>query len=147
MSGVTLAFPDQLSLEAGVPPAPGPIRLGSEAHKRLFCNTLLTTFDPYRPAVIDWPELTPDTQARITSLPIWDIAVQTEGRAGLHVSTYGDCVHDPLLKRAIALDAFEERRHKHVLHNMVEAYGITLEPEPDYISPARSRMGLHGHRL
>ena len=59
----------------------GPFRLGGEAHKQLFCRTLLETHNPYKPAVIDWPKLSPDALKRITSLPIWDIAVQTEGRA------------------------------------------------------------------
>jgi len=36
--------------------AAGPIRFGSEAHKTLFCRTLLDTFNPYKPAVIDWPK-------------------------------------------------------------------------------------------
>ncbi|MBV9570469.1 MAG: ferritin-like domain-containing protein [Alphaproteobacteria bacterium] len=116
-------------------PPVGAIRLGSEDHKKLFCFTLLSTFDPYKPAVIDWPELEPDALARLTSLPIWDIAVQTEGKAGLRVQTYGDTVADPLLNQAIALNAFEEKRHKHVLHNMVQAYGIQLEPEPEYAVP------------
>ncbi len=129
-----LIFPD-ISLDAGVEPAPGPIRLGSDAHKNLFCRTLLTTHDPYRPAVIDWPQLGPEALARLTSLPIWDIAVQTEGKAGLRVASYGERVNDPLLKQAIALDAFEERRHKHVLHNMMQAYGIKLQPEPAYLPP------------
>jgi hypothetical protein len=130
----TLTFPE-IPLDAGAPAAAGPIRPGSEAHKNLFCRTLLATFDPYKPAVIDWPELEPDARQRLMSLPIWDIAVQTEGRAGLNVATYGEQVGDPLLRRAIELNAFEERRHKHVLHNMVQAYGITLQPEPDYVRP------------
>ena len=128
------SFPD-LSLDDATAPGPGPIRLGSDTHKNLFCRTLLTTFDPYRPAVIDWPQLEGEARDRLTSLPIWDIAVQTEGKAGLRVATYGDEVRDPLLKQAIALNAFEERRHKHVLHNMVEAYGIKLQPEPAYLKP------------
>jgi hypothetical protein len=134
MTAEPLSFPD-LSLDEATAPQPGPIRLGSDAHKNLFCRTLLTTFDPYRPAVIDWPKLEGEPRDRLTSLPIWDIAVQTEGKAGLRVATYGEQVRDPLLKQAIALDAFEERRHKHVLHNMVEAYGIKLQPEPAYLKP------------
>jgi len=134
MSGTTLPFPG-LSLDAGDPPGPGPIRLGSDDHKNLFCRTLLTTFDPYKPAVIDWPKLDAETQEKVTGLPIWDIAVQTEGRAGQNVTAYGRFVTDPLLKRAIALDSFEESRHKHVLANMVEAYGIKLAPEPEYKQP------------
>src|SRR5690349_18209555 len=54
MTVEAVSFPD-LSLDEASPPGPGPIRLGSEAHKNLVCHALLTTFDPYRPAVIDWP--------------------------------------------------------------------------------------------
>lgn len=134
MTALTLQLPD-LSTEAWPPPPPGRLRLGSEAHKRLFCKTLLDTFDPYRPAVIDWPKLDPETLHRVTSLPIWDIAVQTEGRAMRRVKAYADVVKDELLNRAVQLNAFEEGRHKHVLSNLVEAYGIKLEPEPEYHNP------------
>lgn len=111
----------------------GPIRIGSEAHKHLFCRTLLDSFNPYKPAVIDWPKLDPQVRDRLTSLPIWDIAVQTEGRARLNVASYAAVTCDPLLRRAIELNAFEEGRHKHVLANLVAAYGIGLEPEPPYV--------------
>lgn len=110
----------------------GPIRLGSDAHKDLFCRTLLDTFNPYKPAVIDWPELDSGARDRLVSLPIWDIAVQTEGRARLNVATYAATAPDPLLRKAIELNAFEEGRHKHVLSNLVAAYGIALAPEPEY---------------
>ena len=113
----------------------GPLKLGSEAHKALFCNTLLQTHDPYKPAVIDWPKLDETTRGRIVSLPIWDIAVQTEGKAGMNVKTYGQGIADPLLKAAVEMNAFEESRHKRVLANMVQAYGIVLEPEPEYRIP------------
>ncbi|MBV9330251.1 MAG: ferritin-like domain-containing protein [Alphaproteobacteria bacterium] len=112
------------------------MRIGSDEHKRLFCKTLLDTFDPYRPAVIDWPELPDEARERLTSLPIWDIAVQTENRAGLNVTTYSEEISDPLLRKAIELNGFEERRHRHVLANLVQAYGITLAPEPSYPRPA-----------
>jgi hypothetical protein len=111
----------------------GPIILGSNAHKVLFCRTLLDTFDPYKPAVIDWPKLDAETRARLVSLPIWDIAVQTEGRARLNVASYAAVTPDPLLRKAIDLNAFEEGRHKHVLSNLVAAYGVTLAPEPEYV--------------
>jgi hypothetical protein len=112
-----------------------PIRLGSDAHRTLFCRTLLDTFDPYKPAVIDWPELDAEARARLVSLPIWDIAVQTEGRARLNVATYAATAADSLLRKAIELNAFEEGRHKHVLSNLVAAYGIALAPEPEYVVP------------
>ena len=115
--------------------APGPIVPGSKAHKAAFCRMLLDTHNPYKPAIIDWPELEPEARCRLVSLPIWDIAVQTEGKARLRVLSYADEISDPLLRRAIELDGFEEGRHKEVLSNLVQAYGIRLAPEPEYRRP------------
>jgi hypothetical protein len=134
MTSSTLAVPDLTYRAARVPPG-DPIVIGSEVHKALFCRTLLDTFNPYRPAVLDWPTLDDASRERLVSLPIWDIAVQTEGKAGLRVKTYGELITDPLLAKAVALNAFEESRHKHVLANLVQAYGIVLAPEPEYIKP------------
>ncbi len=114
---------------------PGPITPGSEAHKRAFCQMLLDTHNPYKPSIIDWPMLDPDARDRLVSLPIWDIAVQTEGKARLRVLSYADLVEDPLLRQAVELDGFEEGRHKEVLSNLVQAYGIPLAPEPEYLRP------------
>ncbi len=114
---------------------PGPIVPGSEAHKQAFCRMLLDTHNPYRPSIIDWPALDGEARDRLVGLPIWDIAVQTEGKARLRVLSYAETVADPLLRRAIVLDGFEEGRHKQVLANMVEAYGIRLAAEPLYLRP------------
>jgi hypothetical protein len=122
-------------IEAPAPDPEEPIRFGSDAHLRLFCRALLDTHDPYRPALIDWPPLAEETRGKIVSLPIWDMAVQTEGRTGLFVKTFGETIDEPLLRAAIDMDAFEESRHKTVLADMVRAYGIVLEPEPPYVRP------------
>jgi hypothetical protein len=113
----------------------GAVRLGSEQHLELFCRQLLETHDPYKPSIIDWPKLDAETRSRIVALPIWDIAVQTEGRAGINVRTYGERSCSGLLKKAVEMNAFEESRHKQVLANMVAFYGIELEPEPHYPPP------------
>ncbi|MGO4379503.1 ferritin-like domain-containing protein [Pseudoduganella sp. RAF19] len=122
-------------------PSPDPVRPGSERHLRMFCELLLQTHNPYKPAVIDWPKLEPDALNRVTSLPIWDIAVQTEGRASIRVRTFAQTVQDPLLRRALDMDADEEARHKVVLSKLVEAYGIKLAPEPDYPPPDDPEWG------
>lgn len=135
MSSTAFVIPPELTLDTGNWPGDGPIRFGSDEHKRLFCKTLLDTHNPYRPRVLDWPELDADARQRITSLPIWDIAVQTENKAGMNVATYAESITDPLLKKAVVLDGYEEKRHRHVLANLVEAYGITLAPEPPFPRP------------
>ncbi|WP_321911396.1 MULTISPECIES: ferritin-like domain-containing protein [unclassified Paraburkholderia] len=117
---------------------PGPIKIGSDEHRKMFCRMLLDTHDPYRPAVLDWPKLEPDALGRLTSLPIWDIAVQTEGRASIRVKTYAQTLNDPLLREAIEMDAAEEARHKVVLSHLVQAYGIELAPEPAYPPPKKA---------
>lgn len=122
-------------------PAPGPLCVGSTQHLRMFCNMLLQTHNPYKPAVIDWPRLSPEALHRVTSLPIWDIAVQTEGRAAIRVRTFAETVSDPLLRRALEMDGAEEARHKVVLSKLVEAYGIALAPEPDYPPPRDPEWG------
>jgi hypothetical protein len=113
----------------------GDIQIGSAQHKRMFCELLLTTHNPYKPAVIDWPTLAPAALRRVTSLPIWDIAVQTEGRASIRVATYAASIGDPLLREAITMNGEEEARHKIVLSKLVQAYGIELAPEPPYPPP------------
>jgi len=135
MSSHAFAIPPELTRDTGAWPGDGPIRFGSDEHKRLFCKTLLDTHNPYRPAVLDWPRLGEEAERRITSLPIWDIAVQTENKASMNVATYAEVIADPLLRKAVELDGYEEKRHRHVLAHLVEAYGIKLAPEPVHPRP------------
>lgn len=108
---------------------------GSEVHKREVCRMFRDTFNPYRPAVLAWPRLDPATRARIVALPIWDIAVQTEGKARLRMAAYARTVSDPDMRRALGLNAWEESRHKEVLSRLVAAYGIALATEAPYRYP------------
>ena len=110
--------------------------------KAAFCRMLLDTHNPYKPAVIDWPRLDATARDRLVALPIWDIAVQTEGKASTRVLAYGDTIADTLLKQAVELNGFEEGRHKQVLSNLVEAYGIRLAPEPAYLRPRHAEWAF-----
>jgi hypothetical protein len=120
--------------DKSVPLPTGSFKLGSQEHLLLMCRTLLDSHDPYRPALLDWPKLDPDTERKVKSLPIWDVAVAVEERAGLNVRTYAKRIAHPLLKTAVEMDAFEESRHKVVLANLVQAYGIEI-PEPEDLTP------------
>jgi hypothetical protein len=111
-------------------PVDGPLVPGSDQHGDATCRMFRDTFNPYRPAVLDWPVLEPAARARIVALPIWDIAVQTEGKARLRMAAYAGTLREPGMRHALALNAWEEQRHKEVLSRMVAAYGIDLAPEP-----------------
>ncbi|SJZ82877.1 hypothetical protein SAMN02745126_02460 [Enhydrobacter aerosaccus] len=113
----------------------GSLEPGSDAHKREVCRMFRETFNPYRPSVIAWPKLGPEEARRVTSLPIWDIAVHTEGRARLRFAAYARTIADPEIRGAIMLNAWEEHRHKEVLAKLVEAYAIPLAPEPTFEAP------------
>ena len=114
----------------------------AEEQVAMFSRMLLDTFNPYRPAVIDWPQLDDEARTRLTSLPIWDIAVQTEGRARLRILSYARRLTHPVLREAFELMAFEEGRHKEVLSRLVAAYAIPLEPEPEYLEPKDPEWGF-----
>jgi hypothetical protein len=115
--------------------ARGAVALGSDLHKRMVCQMFRETFNPYKPLVIDWPKLSQEARDRLVTLPIWDIAVQTEGKARLRMLAYACSVADNDWRDAIALNGWEEGRHKVVLSNLVRAYGIALAPEPAYVEP------------
>jgi hypothetical protein len=116
-------------------PLPGPLPLGGDDHRDATCRMFRETFNPYRPSIIEWPKLEPEAQARLTGLPIWDIAVQTEGKARLRMLAYSQSLADPAWRDAIERNAWEENRHKEVLSSLVAAYGIVLAPEPVYREP------------
>ncbi len=119
-------------------PEPGPLRPGSRTHTQAVARMFRETFNPYKPTIIDWPKLDTEARDRLTNLPIWDIAVQTEGKARIRMLAYADSLADPDWQGAIALNGWEEGRHKTVLSNLVAAYGIVLEPEPPYPPPMRT---------
>ncbi|WP_180731907.1 ferritin-like domain-containing protein [Paraburkholderia sp. PGU19] len=134
--------PDQMAIEAAdrnfrhwTSNVEGALKPGSDAHRSEMCRMFRETFNPYRPSVLDWPQLGPDALARIVSLPIWDIAVQTEGRARLRMAAYANIISEPDVREALALNAWEESRHKEVLSRMVAAYDIPLASEAPYVHP------------
>ncbi len=113
----------------------GPLQPGTPAHARATARMFRDTFNPYKPTIIDWPKLEPAARDRLISLPIWDIAVQTEGKARIRMLAYAYSLTHPDWRAAVELNGWEEGRHKTVLSNLVAAYGITLEPEPPYPPP------------
>lgn len=113
----------------------GALTPGTAEHRREVAKMFRETFNPYKPTIIDWPKLGVEERDRLVNLPIWNIAVQTEGKASLRMAAYAETLADPDWRGALELNGWEESRHKVVLANLVQAYGIVLEPEPAYLKP------------
>src|SRR5271157_5592812 len=122
-------------------PEPGRIAIGTDSHRDAACQMFRDTFNPYKPSVIEWPKLDPEALRRLTSLPIWDIAVATENKASARMRAYGDTAPDPAWREAIGQNGWEESRHREVLANLVTSYGIPLAPEPPDRLPADPEWG------
>jgi hypothetical protein len=122
-------------------PGSEPMPIGSERHRDAACQMFHDTFNPYKPSIIEWPKLDPEALQRLTSLPIWDIAVTTEIKARARMLAYGESVDDPAWREAISRNGWEEGRHKEVLSHLVASYGIELAPEPPDQLPADPEWG------
>jgi hypothetical protein len=122
-------------------PGPGRLPIGSDGHRDAACRMFRDTFNPYKPSVIEWPKLDAETLNRLTSLPIWDIAVATENKASARMRAYGEAAPDPAWREAIGQNGWEESRHREVLANLVTSYGIPLAPEPPDRLPADPEWG------
>jgi hypothetical protein len=122
-------------------PTPGALPVGSDLHRDASCRMFHDTFNPYKPSVIAWPKLDAEALDRLTSLPIWDIAVTTETKARARMLAYGETVGDPAWREAISRNGWEEGRHKEVLSNLVTSYGIALAPEPPDQLPPDAEWG------
>lgn len=114
---------------------PGAIRPGSPEHLEMLTELLFATYNPYKPAVLDWPVLEPETQKRITALPIWDMAVAAENKAGARIEFFSQTIRDAKLRAALLHMAGEERRHREVLAKLIAAYGIAIKPDEEYVLP------------
>lgn len=104
------------------------LRIGSDEHKRRFCKAFVETFHAYDPLRIAWPVLDPAATARLRALPFWGEAIGSERTAAARVRAMAEVEPDPVLREAIALQAYEEERHARLLETLLAFYGI---PAPD----------------
>lgn len=122
------------------------IKIGTEAHKELFCRSFMDSHLSYEPETLPWPELDGAAVERLRKIPFWDEALYTERKAGVMLQAYADLVEDPMIRAAIALQAREEARHGRVIGYMVNRYGIEVperveKPLPADLEPAFIKFG------
>jgi hypothetical protein len=106
------------------------MKIGTEEHKTRFCEAFIASHDPYDPEALPWPELDDAALARLRAIPFWPEVLHTERRAGAIVEAYGATIGDPLVRRAVLLQGFEEARHARLLRLMIGRYGIAAGEGP-----------------
>jgi hypothetical protein len=106
----------------------GRLRIGSDDHKVRFCREFVDTHHAYEPDAIRWPDLDEGARERLRGLPFWGEAVGSERTAAARVRAMADVEPDPVLREAIAMQAYEEERHAHLLDHLLKFYDI---PFPD----------------
>jgi hypothetical protein len=106
------------------------IKVGSEAHKELFCRQFLETHELYDPVTLPWPKLDDAQLGRLRSVPFWQEVYHTERRAGAIVAAFTPLVADPLVREAVALQGVEEARHAQLISVMIDRYGLDAAAQP-----------------
>jgi hypothetical protein len=100
------------------------LKVGSDDHKRAFCRSFVDTHHAYDPQAIAWPDLDTPSVERLRALPFWGEAIGSERTAAARVRAMADVEPDPIMREAIAMQAYEEERHAVLLKNLLDHYGI-----------------------
>jgi hypothetical protein len=112
------------------------LRIGSAAHRDLFCHSFIRSHRRFEPAHLPWPDLDPEALDRMKKVPFWQEVLHTEMRAIEIIDAFLPMVGDPQVREAIDLMGYEEKRHGRLVQFLIERYGITIHPEPPAPMPA-----------
>ena len=114
----------------------GTMKIGSDAHRDLFCRQFMASYTDYDPATLPWPALDEADLARLRAVPFWQEVLHTEKRAGAIVARFAAGIDDPVVKEAVDLQGREEARHAELLREMIRRYGIDArEQELEALNP------------
>ena len=106
------------------------MKIGSDEHKRRFCDQFIASHNRYDPETLAWPDLDNAALARLRAVPFWPEVLYTERRAAAIVDAYAATITDPLVREAIQLEGFEEARHANLLRLMIRRYGLAADERP-----------------
>lgn len=115
---------------ANIESSESPARSAGKRH--LLGQFFLDTHVEYVPEQIQWPALGEEELARLRSLPFWQEAVSTENVTSNTVAAAAALEADPLVRKAIELQGFEEMRHARLLVALTSHYRIAVEPPPPF---------------
>jgi len=125
--------------------APDRLLIGSEAHKELFCRSLLESHERFDPQALPWPALDEESLRKLRALPFWPMALQAETNAGAMIAGYGATVKDPMIREAVLLQGFEEGRHGRLIQALVDRYDLKAVAQPPQLAPTESAFIHFGY--
>jgi hypothetical protein len=106
------------------------MKIGSQAHKELFCRSFMESHQDMEPEKLMWPKLEGSDLERLQQIPFWEEALNTELEAGQKIAAYLPMIIDPLLQEAVALMGEEEAAHGRLFKYMIQHYGIEVPGHP-----------------
>jgi hypothetical protein len=109
------------------------LAVGSSGHRRLLGRFFLDTHVEYVPEQMQWPALADEDLTRLRTLPFVQEAVATENVTSNTVAAAAALEPDPLVRKAIELQGFEESRHARLLLALTSHYRIPVEPPPRFV--------------
>jgi len=104
--------------------------IGSDEHKRRFCDQFTASHRHYDPETLPWPDLDETALTRMRGVPFWQEVWHTERRAGAIVAAFAQTIADPLVREAVDLEGYEEARHAELIGVMVRRYGLDASEQP-----------------
>ncbi|MFY9663342.1 MAG: hypothetical protein WAK19_02725, partial [Candidatus Cybelea sp.] len=113
------------------------VQIGSNEHKELFCRSFIESHRPYDPREWPWPQLDDVSLARLRAIPIWTLALEIELGAGTMLTGFAKTERDPLVRKALELQGYEEDRHGRILQCLIERYGLSVTPNVPKQEPVR----------
>lgn len=113
------------------------MKLGSEAHKQLLCQSFIETHQEYEPEHLPFPHLNDEELARLHSIPFWTKALDMEREAGAMVNAFAQTISDSVIKNAVALQGYEETRHARLIQTLINHYNIKMSVRPPVIIPQK----------
>jgi hypothetical protein len=121
------------------------MQIGSEEHKRLFCDSFISTHNRYEPQDMPWPQLDDVSLARLRAIPVWTMALEVEVNAGSMLQGFARTESDALVRQALALQGYEEDRHGRILGEMIRRYDLKVETKEPTEKPTRSAFVNFGY--
>jgi hypothetical protein len=92
-----------------------------------------------------WPALDETSLARLRAIPIWSMALDVEISAGSMLAGFARGEPDPLVRRALDLQGYEETRHGRILSEMIARYGLTVNLKEPEQKPSRRAFVNFGY--